>query len=90
MTTKEKLKKYDEDIAREREKQKRAQDKEKQLKRRRAKLVRDQRTHRLCVRGGMLESFLKRPAASTPLKSRTSNCGRFLRLCSLCRGQRAS
>jgi hypothetical protein len=54
MTSKEMLKKYDEGIAREREKQKRAQDREKPLKRKRAKLLRDQRTHRLCTRGGML------------------------------------
>lgn len=66
MTNEEKLKKYDEDIAREQDKQKRAQDREKLLKRKRAKLVRDQRTHRLCVRGGMLESFLKRPGCIDP------------------------
>ena len=78
MTTKEKLKKNDEDIARERHKQKRAQDREKQLKRRRAKLVRDQRTHRLCVRGGMLESFLKRPGCIDPAEIEDEQLRAFL------------
>ena len=42
-----------------------AQHREKQLEHERKRLTRSERTHRLCTRAGMLESFLKEPTVLT-------------------------
>ncbi len=42
-----------------------AKQREKILKNRMSKLTRNERTHRLCTRAGMLESFLKEPTVLT-------------------------
>ena len=42
-----------------------AQHREKQLEHERKRLTRSKRTHRLCTRAGMLETFLKEPTVLT-------------------------
>ena len=42
-----------------------AQHREKQLEHERKRLTRSERTHRLCTRAGMLETFLKEPTVLT-------------------------
>ena len=51
------------------EKVRRAQEEEKQLKKRIAELKRNERTHRLCTRGGFVESKRKLIGVNCPILS---------------------
>ncbi|MCD7785738.1 MAG: DUF3847 domain-containing protein [Oscillospiraceae bacterium] len=57
----EELEKLNRDIYATQKKLKAAMDKEKILTNEMRRLTRSERTHRLCTRGGMLETFLKEP-----------------------------
>ena len=61
MTRKDKLKQLDEQIISMEEELRYFQQKEKIAKSEIRRLTRKDRTHRLCVRGGMLEHFLQEP-----------------------------
>ena len=61
----EKLEKINQELAKAEAKLRRAQHEEKILERQLKTLTRKERTHRLCTRGAMLESYLPRPEAVT-------------------------
>ena len=61
----EKLEKLNQQIAQGEAKLRRAQHEEKILAHQIKQLTRKERTHRLCTRGGMLESFLQEPERLT-------------------------
>lgn len=61
----EELEKLNRDIYATQKKLKAAMDKEKILTNEMRRLTRSERTHRLCTRGGMLETFLKEPTVLT-------------------------
>ena len=61
----EKLEKLNQEIAKGEARLRRAQHEEKILERQMKQLTRKERTHRLCTRGAMLESFLTRPEVLT-------------------------
>lgn len=61
----EKLEKLNVEIEKAEAKLRRAGDREKMLKHRMKKLTRNGRTHRLCTRGAMLESYLPDPESVT-------------------------
>lgn len=62
----DKIKKEEAKLAKRQEQLKRARDAERIQKRKLANLKRSEHTHRLCVRGGMLESFLNHPGCIAP------------------------
>ena len=62
----EKIKHEEAKLAKRQEQLKRARDAERQQRRKLATLKRNARTHRLCTRGAMLESLLKRPGCIDP------------------------
>lgn len=61
----EKLEKLNQEIAKTEVKLRRAQHEEKILERQIKTLIRKERTHRLCTRAAMLESYLPHPEAIT-------------------------
>lgn len=61
----EKLEKLNQEIAKGEARLRRAQHEEKILEHQMKQLTRKERTHRLCTRGAMLESFLIRPEVLT-------------------------
>ena len=61
----EKLEKLNQEIAKGEARLRRAQHEEKILEHQVKQLTRKERTHRLCTRGGMLESFLQEPERLT-------------------------
>ena len=61
----EKLEKLTRELAKGEARLRRAQHEEKILEHQLKQLTRKERTHRLCTRGAMLESFLTRPEALT-------------------------
>ena len=61
----EKLKKLNQQLAKSEARLRRAQHEEKILEHQMKQLTRKERTHRLCTRGAMLESFLMRPEVLT-------------------------
>ncbi|MCD7771847.1 MAG: DUF3847 domain-containing protein [Oscillospiraceae bacterium] len=61
----EKFEKIEHDIYVTEKKLKAAENKKKALEQSVRKLTRNERTHRLCTRGGMLEAFLKQPTVLT-------------------------
>ena len=61
----EKLKKLNQQLAKSEARLRRAQHEEKILEHQMKQLTRKERTHRLCTRGAMLESFLTRPEVLT-------------------------
>ncbi len=61
----EKFEKIEYDIYVTEKKLKAAENKKKALEQSVRKLTRNERTHRLCTRGGMLEAFLKQPTILT-------------------------
>ena len=61
----EKLEKLNQELAKGEARLRRAQPEEKILEHQRRQLTRKERTHRLCTRGAMLESFLTRPEMLT-------------------------
>ena len=61
----EKLKKLNQEIEKTEAKLRRAQHEEKILEHQRKKFTRKERTHRLCTRAAMLESYLPHPEAVT-------------------------
>lgn len=61
----EKLEKLNREIERSEAKLRRAQHEEKMLQHQMKQLTRKERTHRLCIRGAMLESYLPNPDAAT-------------------------
>lgn len=61
----EKLEKLNQEIAKGEARLRRAQHEEKILEHQVKQLTRKERTHRLCTRGAMLESFLLRPEVLT-------------------------
>ncbi len=61
----EKLEKLNQEIEKAEAKLRRAQHQEKILEHQIKKLTRKERTHRLCTRGAMLESYLPQPEAVT-------------------------
>ena len=61
----EKLEKLNQEIAKGEARLRRAQHEEKILEYQMKQLTRKERTHRLCTRGAMLESFLLRPEVLT-------------------------
>ena len=61
----EKLEKLNRQLAQGEARLRRAQHEEKILERQMKQLTRKERTHRLCTRGAMLESFLTRPEVLT-------------------------
>ena len=61
----EKLEKLNRELAQGEARLRRAQHEEKILERQMKQLTRKERTHRLCTRGAMLESFLTRPEVLT-------------------------
>ena len=61
----EKLKKLNQQLAKSEARLRRAQHEEKILEHQLKQLTRKERTHRLCTRGAMLESFLIRPEVLT-------------------------
>ena len=61
----EKLEKLNQEIAKGEARLRRAQHEEKILEHQLKQLTRKERTHRLCTRGAMLESFLIRPEVLT-------------------------
>ena len=65
MKQKEKLEKINQDIAKTESRLKRAEQEEKILQNRLKTLNRKERTHRLCTRGAMLESYLPQPEILT-------------------------
>ena len=60
-----KIEKLDKELHRNNQQIKAARNAEKALSREMKKLTRSERTHRLCTRAGMLESFLKEPSLLT-------------------------
>ncbi len=60
-----KIEKLDKELHRNNQQIKAARNAEKALAREMKKLTRSERTHRLCTRAGMLESFLKEPSLLT-------------------------
>ena len=60
-----KLEKLNEEIEKTEEKLRKVQQREKMLKRQANMLTRKERTHRLCTRGAMLESYLPHPETVT-------------------------
>jgi len=65
MKQKEKLEKINQDIAKTESRLRRAEQEEKILQNRLKTLNRKKRTHRLCTRGAMLESYLPQPEILT-------------------------
>lgn len=61
----EKIHKLNEEIAKTAAKLRRAEDKEKMLEHQMKLLTRKERTHRLCTRGAMLESYFTHPESVT-------------------------
>ena len=61
----EKLEKLNQELAKGEARLRRAQHEEKILEHQLKQLTRKERTHRLCTRGAMLESFLTRPEVLT-------------------------
>lgn len=61
----EKLKKLNREIEKSEAKLRRAQHEEKMLQHQMKQLTRKERTHRLCTRGAMLESYLLNPDTAT-------------------------
>ena len=61
----EKLKKLNQQLAKSEARLRRAQHEEKILEHQMKQLTRKERTHRLCTRGAMLESYLPHPEAIT-------------------------
>ncbi len=61
----EELKKLEHELYVAQQKLKAAENEDKALARQIANLTRKERTHRLCIRAGMLESFLKEPSLLT-------------------------
>lgn len=61
----EKLEKLNQEIVKTEAKLRRAKDKEKMLEHQMKLLTRKERTHRLCTRGAMLESYFTHPEAVT-------------------------
>ena len=61
----EKIQKLNEEIAKTAAKLRRAKDKEKMLEHQMKLLTRKERTHRLCTRGAMLESYFTHPESVT-------------------------
>lgn len=69
----EKLEKLNQEIAKGEARLRRAQHEEKILEHQVKQLTRKERTHRLCTRGAMLESFLLRPEVLPGSCSRSSD-----------------
>ena len=67
----EKLEKLNQEIAKTEAKLRRAEHKEKMLEHQIKKLNRKERTHRLCTRGAMLESYLPHPESVTDVQVNT-------------------
>ena len=67
----EKLVKLNQEIAKTEAKLRRAEHKEKMLEHQIKKLNRKERTHRLCTRGAMLESYLPHPESVTDVQVNT-------------------
>ena len=67
----EKLEKLNQEIAKTEAKLRRAEHKEKMLEHPIKKLNRKERTHRLCTRGAMLESYLPHPESVTDVQVNT-------------------
>ena len=65
MNQKEKLEKVNQDIERTKNRLRRAEQEEKILQHQLKTLNRKERTHRLCTRGAMLESYLPQPEILT-------------------------
>ena len=74
----DKIKKEEAKLAKRQQQLKRARDAERIQKRKLANLKRNERTHRLCVRGGMLESLLKRPGSLDPAELEDEQLRAFL------------
>ncbi len=74
----DKIKKEEAKLAKRQEQLKRARDAERIQKRKLANLRRNERTHRLCVRGGMLESLMKRPGCIDPAEIEDEQLRAFL------------
>ena len=72
------IKKEEAKLVRRQEQLKRARDAERIQKRKLANLKRNERTHRLCVRGGMLESLMKRPGCIDPAEIEDEQLRAFL------------
>lgn len=68
----EKLEKLNQEIAKGEARLRRAQHEEKILEHQVKQLTRKERTHRLCTRGAMLESFLLRPERKAKSHPRSS------------------
>lgn len=65
MTEQERLDLLDRQIAEQEEKAQKAEARRKALLKKRSEFTRRQRTHRLCTRGAMLETFLQEPELLT-------------------------
>ena len=65
-------------LAKRKEQLRKARDAERQQRRKLATLKRNARTHRLCTRGGMLESLLKRPDCIDPAELEDEQLRAFL------------
>jgi len=63
-----KLEKLNRELEKSEKKLRKAINDEKALQHQLKQLTRKERTHRLCTRGGMLESFLQEPDATLPLR----------------------
>lgn len=74
----DKIKKEEAKLAKRQEQLKRARDAERIQKRKLANLKRNERTHRLCIRGGMLESIMKRPDCIDPAEIEDEQLRSFL------------
>ena len=74
----DKIKKEEAKLAKRQQQLKRARDAERIQKRKLTNLKRNERTHRLCVRGGMLESLLKRPGCIDPAEIEDEQLRAFL------------
>ena len=74
----DKIAKEEAKLAKRQEQLKRARDAERIQKRKLTNLKRNERTHRLCVRGGMLESLLKRPGCIDPAEIEDEQLRAFL------------
>ncbi len=70
----EKLEKLNRQLAQGEARLRRAQHEEKILEHQMKQLTRKERTHRLCTRGAMLESFLIRPESKGATIHRSSRC----------------
>ena len=74
----DKIAKEEAKLAKRQQQLKRARDAERIQKRKLANLKRNERTHRLCTRGGMLESLMKRPGCIDPAEIEDEQLRAFL------------